>query len=151
MLFPYTTLFLSVQSQRWVGRLLPIIGAAPAIAPKPQSDLDSQIFRQDDLDAAGVAVIVKFTARRLAQLALNVAFGNRAPDIGIGHIEILRLQVRLRLDQLLRPLVEHAECTRVIALAVSEAAKIIQLILKHALRPFVTHFRQLNDETFQSP
>src|SRR3546814_5040397 len=43
----------SFQSQRWVGRLLPIIGAAPAIAPKPQSDLDIQIFRQDDLDAAG--------------------------------------------------------------------------------------------------
>src|SRR3546814_18448652 len=77
----------SFQSQRWVGRLLPIIGAAPAIAPKPQSDLDIQIFRQDELDAAGVAVIVQFTARRLAQLALNVAFGNRAHAIGIGHID----------------------------------------------------------------
>src|SRR3546814_20572724 len=108
---------------------LPIIGAAPAIAPKPQSDLDIQIFRQDALDAAGVAVIVQFTARSLAQLALNVAFGNRAPDIGIGNIEILRLQVRLLLDQLLRPLVEHAECTRYIDLAVADADKIITIIL----------------------
>ncbi len=69
------------------------------------------------------------------------------PDVRVGDIEVLRLQIGLALDHAVREFIEDAQRFRIADFAVAHIAPVIETLFKHARRRVIALRGKVNNPT----
>ncbi|MNT05601.1 hypothetical protein D3C72_1402270 [compost metagenome] len=120
-----------------------MISASPSVCPQRQPDFDVQVFGQYDQHFGWTYF------GRSPEFPRDELDTGRLAQVGVGHVEVGRVEVKLIVDIVLRELVEDRQEVWVDDLAVSHLTGVHQLRGEYPRRRFIRLRGQVEHEPFR--